>query len=43
MNSETNILLIDDDKNSRDVLTSLLTTSGHIVQAVDSAEKLWKY
>jgi DNA-binding NtrC family response regulator len=39
MNSETNILLIDDDKNSRDVLTSLLTTSGHIVQAVDSAEK----
>jgi DNA-binding NtrC family response regulator len=33
------ILLIDDEQNSRDLLKNLLESSGHAVQAVDSAEK----
>ncbi len=38
MNAKSNILLIDDDHNSRNVLTALLTSSGHHVQAAESAE-----
>ncbi|MBE0501647.1 MAG: sigma-54-dependent Fis family transcriptional regulator, partial [Desulfuromonadales bacterium] len=38
MNAKSNILLIDDDHNSRDALTALLTSAGHHVQAAESAE-----
>ena len=38
MNPTNDILLIDDEKNSRDVLNSLISASGHRVQSVESAE-----
>ena len=38
MNQTNDILLIDDEKNSRDVLHSLISASGHRVQSTESAE-----
>ena len=39
MESTNDILLIDDEKNSRDTLNALISASGHRVQSVGSAEK----
>ncbi len=38
MEATNDILLIDDEKNSRDTLSSLITASGHRVQSAESAE-----
>lgn len=38
MDSTKDILLIDDEKNSRDTLNSLITASGHRVESAESAE-----
>ena len=38
MDSTKDILLIDDEKNSRDALNSLISASGHRVESAESAE-----